>query len=371
MKNNSLSNSSNVYNFTILTNKNCNFNCRYCYEKGKFENQDLNDDTIEYILKILHSFKNYNWNFMFIGGEPTLSKKLKDLVLEIEKLSSKFKNKVTYSLLTNGSSFKNISIFEEYKDRTDIQISYDGYKINDIDRGIIKKNKIIPTSNIILDTVKELHKHKYNFYFKSTLNIQYLNLVPEVLKEFRELSLQYNTIFEYVVSEVKDIIAFMDKEKIKKLIDDSFPSILKEEKINFETFNQPLSVWLTRSNLEQPFAICSAGINSMTITYNKDIKYCHRAEFYDIPFLKLNNLDDYKKTRELLKSKYENYIKNSDCKNCTALYCQRCPAENVEINKITNIKDFYSNWSPTNLCYYYQEISKYIYYFNKKFLSKK
>jgi len=361
------------YNFTILTNKNCNFNCRYCYEKGKFKNQDLTEDTIEYILKLLNdNFKEYDWNFMFIGGEPTLSKKLKILVQEIEKLSSKLNNKVTYDLLTNGSSFQLINnIFENYKDRLNVQVSYDGKPINDIDRIIIKKNKIIPTSNLILKTVESLYKYNYNFHFKSTLNIQYLNLVPEVLKEFRELSLKYNKIFRYSVSEVKDIIAKLNKEEIKRLIKESFPKILQEESINYKIFNQPLSTWLIEANIEQSYKLCSAGINSMTINYNKKILYCHRIEFYKIPFLEMNNFEDYKKINKQLKNEYEKFHRakitiDENCKNCTSLYCQRCPAENAEINKINNIKDFYSSWQPSNICFYYQEISKYIYYFIKK-----
>ncbi len=358
---------------TLITNKNCNFNCTYCYEKDKFENLDLNEEKISKIINFLkEKFKNYELTFTFIGGEPTLSNKLNLLVQEIEK---NFKNS-NYILITNGSSLKNIlKIFpdlEKMKDRVHIQISYDGKAIHDKDRIIKKGNKIIQTSDFVLKTLDELIKITNNISLKSTLNIKYLPLVPEVIKEFRELSLKYNKIFLYAVSEVKTLIHYLSEQEIKELVKENFPNILKEEKINLEIFNRPLTQWLNKLNFKTPGAFCTASIDSITISPNLDILYCHRCEYYDknseLIYGNIKNFDNFLKNEKIFLNNKDNYYSN--CKNCEAIYCQKCPAEYAEINNIKQIDKIYNSWND-NICVYYKEISKYLYLFWKQFLKKR
>jgi len=362
-----------TFHVTIITNKNCNFNCTYCYEKGKFENLDLNEEKIEKIIKFLKdNFKNKKLSFTFIGGEPTLSKNLNLLIKEIEY---NFKNS-HYTLITNGFSSEHIinlfPNFEKIKENIHIQISYDGQKIHDKDRIIINNNKIIPTSKIVLKTLDELIKITKNITLKPTLNIKYLSLVPDAIKEFRELSLKYNQIFEYGVTEVKTPMHFMTEEKIKNLVKENFPKILKEEKINLEIFKKPLTTWLNKLNFNNPGAFCTAGIDSITISTNLDILYCHRCEYYDknseLNYGNINDFDIFFNNRKKLINNKDNYF--NKCKDCEAIYCQKCPAEYAEINNIKQIDKIYNSWND-NICIYYKEISKYLYVFWKKYLSKK
>ena len=370
-----------TFHVTIITNKNCNFNCTYCYEKDKFENLDLDDEKINKIINILKKYFNINFtkfHFTFIGGEPTLSKNLNKLIMEIEK---NFKNS-EYTIITNGSSFQNIMNlfpnFEDMKDRVHFQLSYDGKVINDKDRIILKNNESLPTSDIVLRTLDKLIKVTKNITLKPTLNIKYLPLVPEAIKEYRELSLKYNHIFNYGVTEVKTPIHFMKQDEIKELIKNSFPKILKEEKINVDTFGFPLSQWLQKINFEKAGAFCTAGIESITISTNLDILYCHRCEYYDntselnYGSLKRDNeeltIKKYLDNREILSKVKDNYY--NSCENCEAIYCQKCPAEFAEINNIKKIDNIYNAWDD-NICFYYKEISKYLYLFWKKYLNKK
>ena len=268
------------------------------------------------------------------------------------------------------------------KDRIHLQISYDGKVINDIDRVIKKGNSIQGTSDIVLKTMGKLANNDIKFTLKPTLNIIHLPLVPEVLKEYRELSLKYNTVFDYGVSEVKTALHYLSKDKIKELIQESFPKILKEEKINLETFGRPITSWLRKINFKTPGAFCTAGIESITISTNLDIMYCHRCEYgVEDPDSELiyGNINE-KNILNTFENNQKTLIQNSNkfidtCKNCTAIYCQKCPAELAEMNNIKSLDKIYNSWSikedqEDNLCFYYKEISKYLYIFWKKYLNK-
>jgi len=367
-------------NLTILSNLYCNFNCTYCYEKNKFKNSDISNETINKIISLLDVYlNNRKLRVTLIGGEPTLSKNLPLLIKKLEKYNPE------YLLITNGSNFENIlKLFDDqiFKRKIRIQISYDGKVINDKERIIKKHNSFTGTSVIILKTLDELINFKkknklknITIDLKPTLDVKYLNLVPEAIKEFRELSLKYKQLFNYGVSEVKESIINLSKDEIRNLIQESFPRILKEEKENFKIFKKPLSAWLQKINFDKPSEFCSAGIDSITINYEGELLYCHRCQFYNNSSLRFGKIENPQETIKTIKEKKSYLLQNKDkfidqCENCSAIYCQKCPAEFAEINN-ESIENIYNSWDynkTKNICFYYQEISKYLYIFWKKYL---
>jgi uncharacterized protein len=117
----------------VWTTKNCNLNCKYCYEHNNKENGNMGsyieDKTLN---KIKDSILNSNEDIhliQFHGGEPLLNFKLiKRFVQEIEKI--KGNSIVSYGLTTNGTIWNDEinTFFTKYKESFsgNISISIDG-----------------------------------------------------------------------------------------------------------------------------------------------------------------------------------------------------------------------------------------------------
>lgn len=102
---------------TVWTTKNCNLNCKYCYEHDNKENGNMSsyieDKTLNKIKKtILNSNEDIHL-IQFHGGEPLLNFKLiQKFVEEIEKI--KGNSTIKYGLTTNGTIW-NTEIDEFFK----------------------------------------------------------------------------------------------------------------------------------------------------------------------------------------------------------------------------------------------------------------
>lgn len=118
---------------TVWTTKNCNLNCKYCYEhKNKEVGNMINyveNQTLNKIKKLIMESNEDMHVIQFHGGEPLLNFKLiKRFVNEIEDI--KGSSTIKYGMTTNGTIW-NIEIekfFEDYKDSFSgyISISIDG-----------------------------------------------------------------------------------------------------------------------------------------------------------------------------------------------------------------------------------------------------
>ena len=226
----------NTINFSLINTKACNLNCNYCYEKGKFENKEFSKKDIERIIDFLkgHVKAGNDLILTLIGGEPTLAKNNKYF---FDRIGSEFEpNSIKeIRLITNGYSFELLkntfsdNFWKKFKDKIEIQISYDGKAIHDIDRVKIINGKKIGTADKVLETIDKCIQEDLNISLKSTLNIIHLPLVPQVLKEFQELNKKYNEYLfrkpnrlRYMVTEVKESF-IIPEDKIKELVDKAFP----------------------------------------------------------------------------------------------------------------------------------------------------
>jgi len=387
-----------IFSFSLINTKKCNFNCTYCYEKGKFNNTDITTENIDKLILFFKEINNqgYAIDLTLIGGEPTLSKNNKYL------FDSLMLNKIDFNqirVITNGYSYKLIedmfskNFLSLNKNKILIQVSYDGIEVNDFDRIIIDKNNNSKgTSRYILKTIDELMKNNFDVSIKSTLDFKYFKYIPKILKEFQQLGLKYNKYIPYSLTEEKDSILNFSKEEISEQLKKIMSEIIKIEKENVEIFNKPLSKWFTSFNYNDYDKIaCQAGHKYFAIDFDLNISFCHHSIYLDIKreenksiFLNIKDDEPRNIFNELLNIENElNQIKVDDeCKNCNAIYCLRCPiynydnfdkyndSETTTINDQNTLNVLYRKFHDERLCFYYQELSKYIHYFNKKILSK-
>ena len=138
-------------NFTILPTYDCNFMCKYCYEKsvGNFRKdymtEEIARETVDYIKRKLDYFNNVvnSVRIVLYGGEPLLNFKAVDIIHSgIRNLCQEFNKNYKLSIITNGSLLTDRIINHlglQFIDK--IQITLDGPpKVHD-QRRPLKGNK--------------------------------------------------------------------------------------------------------------------------------------------------------------------------------------------------------------------------------------
>ena len=167
------------YNIDISVTYDCNFRCKYCFEKQsskcyakEYMSEDVAYRTIEYI-KYLKEKLNDEIGITFYGGEPLLNVPIIKLIVEKTKDFVRY-----YDIITNGF------LIDEYIDdlmyiknitnnRLTLGVSYD-YSLQDKHR---KENTYLKIRNNIL----LLHKHNITFDTITVLTKEDFSHIDEVV----------------------------------------------------------------------------------------------------------------------------------------------------------------------------------------------
>jgi uncharacterized protein len=361
----------------LTVTKTCNFACSYCFELGKHQKKHMSIETFDKIIDFMKRH-HYNYNLFLMGGEPTLApnlpyflKRVKEEVqkdhislipIELDGMSVLLTNGYSYNqILKSISSDLNEEDIEFWKKYLRIQVSYDGKVIQDKYRKT-KSGKL--TSGKVLKTLDELMKNNFFTFTKSTLNIYDFPLLSEVIEEFKELNLKYKRV-DYSVTENKDSFNFVNIDEIKNYIDTYFPDIIKKEYKFYKEHGRFITRWLNDSSFDQPKTKCSAGVSMIHIDPQGEVHPCHLSLYVDHSINYGNILKNEKEVIQNL-NKYRPYflgVKEDKCKNCPALFCLRCPVDKYNMDQ--NLNELY-NGINDKVCFYYQTISKYIYYLKSK-----
>ena len=153
----------NTLEITILITEQCNFRCKYCYEKFEYGEIELNDlniiiDFIENEIK-RHAFKKMH--ISWFGGEPLLS--LDKIIYAQERINSFVKkyNMVIDSSMTTNGYLLSIQVFKKLIELNinKYQITIDGNNHNDL--RVLENGE--PTLNMILNNIREICDSPYDF----------------------------------------------------------------------------------------------------------------------------------------------------------------------------------------------------------------
>ena len=363
----------------LITNKNCNMNCTYCFEQGKFKNQDMTPEFVNLLINFLKEKRDeYKYSFIIIGGEPSLSKTLKYFASELQKEIKK--NKIKVSKITYITNGLNLNIFNQFdidfwKDILEVQISYDGKILQD-QRRIIKKNdKIITTSDIVLKNIDEVYKTGVPLVIKSTITIFDFIHLKDIYDEFDELEKKYGV--RYAVTEDKGSFFNLGdnyKEFIDNILKDNFSYIAKKEYQKYLTDKKFLTKWFYGIELRPSQAVCSAGSGLIGINTTGELMGCHIVDYYDNPEIDPNkiltrygNIQDPKSFDRFLKRKeIINRAKiHPECEKCEAIYCTKCPMEKYGWNLNSKNPSYLLEHAylpiDEKICYFYKTISKYVF----------
>ena len=337
----------------------CNLGCKYCSEGhnpdmpdlAKIENSKTDVKTqeiIDFIQRVQEKDPNEEIIIAFWGGEPMMNM---PYCLDLMTYYAKNK-KITFFFYTNGmyiekykESLKNINTLLT-RDRFEIQISYDGKPVNDIER-VTKNNK---------SSVDEVKKA---FAILGEINVRRKiksTITPRTFKYIYESFLDIISIpgcENYFPTP--DSFNDYEKEKEEEYFNDlkiglaNIAKYIYQNKLNADVFG-----WFRNSR-----ALCSAGINYYGINLDGKLSPCHSTMYEDYDDHEIGDIRDLDILEKLEQSNTKfkdllNYM-NDDCTNCTSLFCMKCPAGSYNLESTKNIveyklNDFVNN--PNNLSEY-------------------
>jgi radical SAM protein with 4Fe4S-binding SPASM domain len=329
--------------------------CKYCSEGhnpdmpdlAKIENSKTDvktQDIINFISKIREK-SNEKITISFWGGEPMMNM---NYCLDL-MLYYKDDTNINFFFYTNGTyiekykdSLKNINELLG-RERLEIQISYDGKSINDIER-LTKRNK--STSDDVKKAFDVLGEIGIKRKFKSTVTPRTFKYMFDSYLDL--ISIPGNDNYFPTPDSFNDY----NKENEEQYFEDLKLSLSKIARHIYQNKLKPESFGWFRNNK----SLCSAGINYFGINLDGKLSPCHSTMYdehgtHEIGDIKDENINDIlNKASEKFKNLLSNM--NDDCSGCTALFCMKCPAGAFTVpssvkNANYKLQDFTTN--PSNL----------------------
>lgn len=333
----------------------CNFGCRYCSEGQNPEMPNLarieNSKTrvpLQAFINFIDGLSDKNVDIGFWGGEPFINfdyayKVMNNYIQDSSK---------TFMFYTNGAYVEKyitelVKINNELikypnpnKERLFVQVSYDGAKVNDVER-VTKSGK--STSDIAKNALRLLQKNGIVTSFKSTVSPRTFKYLFDAFKEIvEEFGAQHyfptpDSFSDYPEECYTDL--FESLMKIAKYIHDN--------KLKPETFK-----WFTNSK-----AICSAGQGYYAIDLDGEITPCHSTMYEAFSDHRIGNIldiDIYKKLENANKKYHDLSLHMHDlCGDCDVKYCMRCPAgcyhlESICKNACNHDDQYAYKWTTPN-----------------------
>ena len=110
--------SNKTKNITIITTRQCNCKCSYCYQGNNstlLNNTSIKETQIPSIIKYIKSVSDEKeLNIIFFGGEPLLKQKLIEQMIKSFRYSFSSDKLLNFSFITNGTLISNnfIEVFK-------------------------------------------------------------------------------------------------------------------------------------------------------------------------------------------------------------------------------------------------------------------
>lgn len=357
----------------FLMTTSCNLRCTYCYEEGSVATCFTPDDEVitafydrmdellasDYLKTEFPGGITLN----FWGGEPTLNA---DLVSEITE-RYKDNDKVVFFMFSNGYNIKPVyNILDTFKSQTVngqskfyIQISYDGQKMQDIQRPSAG-GKI--TSKEVRATIDMLGDEQIPFGIKSTVSRDCFNLLPESYIEMREIFENVKNNRHAVNNYFPTIDYYQppsDPTPYKQALNDALIQIAPHEVAFKSQYNRYFMKWF-----EQSKRLCAAGKSMIVIDHDGSVYPCHGC-LYDKKenhlITNVKNSTNFINTIREKSNEFDAFYRDEPekCQNCESTFCLRC---NVTKFGFSDKKSYGEKWTDhTNqpdLCEYFKMISE-------------
>jgi radical SAM protein with 4Fe4S-binding SPASM domain len=322
----------------------CNLACTYCsegYECGlSTEFEENTSVTLDNIEEFMAKISDPKKDVYFWGGEPFVNWEFCKGVIEKYKHDQNF----SFFFYTNGVYLKKymkelVELHNELgQGRLRFQISYDGKPVNDITR-IDKVGN--PSSALVKSNYLAAKQNGLNVNMKSVLTAKHFHLIYEAFLDVIQLTDNYfPTPDLYSTLTQEEFAVHLEELKVglTKIAKHIYTHKLPPEKFG----------WFQQSR-----ALCSAGINYVSVDLNGDISPCHGCMYKESHAHVLGNIRNVPDIDALIKEKtdmFKDALKNQplDCQSCDSQFCMKCNAATFEKSEketyIEKWSDHTSNW---------------------------
>lgn len=306
---------------------NCNLNCTYCFYNDVADNRAIknygimNDTTLENMVKKAFEEVEYQVNFAFQGGEPTLAgidyfKKFHELVKKYNKNNIN----VTFALQTNGSLLnkKWTELFKKYNYL--IGISLDGNK--EIHNSFRVDKKGEETFSKVNKSLNLLKKEKVEFNILTVVNkmtAQNGKLIYKFFKNSGFRYFQFIPCLDELYSKEKKEYTLTDVD-YGNFLNDTFElwyeDIMGGKKTSIRYFDNMVKIVLG----EEPEACDMVGHCNINGIIESD-GGVYPCDFYVLDEYKLGNINENSYTELFKSDKEQQFLKSSlvisdSCKVC-------------------------------------------------------
>lgn len=321
----------------------CNLACTYCsegYECGLSTAYEQNTEvTLDDIEEFMSKIDDPKRDIYFWGGEPFVNWEFCRGVME------KYKDNPNYSFFfyTNGVYLKKylkelVRFHEAMPDRLKIQVSYDGKPVNDLTR-FDKTGS--PSSALVKSNYKAAKEAGLNVKMKSVLPAEHFHLIYEAFLDVISMNDNY----------------FPTPDLYSQLTEEEFAPRLEELKIGLAKIAKHIYThklppekfgWFMQSR-----ALCSSGINYVSVDLNGDISPCHGCMYKESHAHVMGNILKTPDIDALIKEKTEMYkdaLANQPlmCQSCDSQFCMKCNSATYEKSEketyLEKWSDHTSNW---------------------------
>lgn len=308
---------------TLLLTYNCNLACDYCF-CGKKRKDNISEERAKQAIDFFMKRADEEVTLTFFGGEPLLQA---DLIEElIQYCDTKYSNRVSYSMTTNGVLLnkKNIELIE--KNNIGITLSIDGMRdSHDLHRKFPDGS---PSWDVIMKNIEENQFDKDNFTIRLTFTKHSMEQLASNIISLHKLG--FKNLAFFPASDPEDMYTEEDIEKFRKqidqLIDYTYQCYQEDREIYEPWFNKSI-----KSHIKGACSKCMDGVNQMAITPDGYIYPCNRVPFGDMS-LCLGNIDDGIDEEKLRNHKEEITKRDPECEGCALKErCVGCHIENLSV----------------------------------------
>lgn len=345
---------------TIAPTLSCNFQCTYCYEDSKYNENIMSESVINKLAQYLNSISTrlQKLNIVWYGGEPLLAKKaiytLSDKLITICK-----KNKIEYNamMVTNGSLLKesDIELLKKYMIQ-EIQITLDGPpRIHNLRRYC---SSIPDNFNLIIDNINMLLDSEISVIIRINVDRTNFSSIEELLQYLSNTLHTKNVYIGFAkVSACTDACSSVAKdcfssEEFSKKYFDLYDLIVK---YGFDK-STPLPYAQPKLNY------CGADVyNAFVIDPSGFIYKCwHDVGNKALAIGTVDNVEYALSSPYCEKWLFKDALRSVDCCNCSVLpLCGGgCPSENFYNNRISYCDEIKYNISEIIIKNYYNQLKK-------------
>lgn len=263
----------NEFYFQWHITEKCNLRCKHCYHDNYTSANELNLDELKYIAdKIDTTLKRWNkkGTLSITGGEPFV---VKDKIFPLLHHINSLETIQYFDILTNGSLLDQniLDRLKEFKKFRRVQLSLEAanQRLNDQIRGD-------GSYDATLSAVKLLKNNDFQVAIMMTVSNLNKNEIEPMVNLLEKEGVDTFSVERFMPegmgTNLKD--EFLTSEELKDVFQRIYSLAMKKDKIRILLY-RPLFA-LLNGNDPTVGAMCSAGINALTIMHDGTIYPCRR-----------------------------------------------------------------------------------------------